>query len=326
MLNNLYIKPTSGGLNLTISASTTTPVTNQSITFTGGCTNGTPTNWRWDFGDGTTSTLQNPTKSYVYAGTYTVVLSATDGTADGYVVFASTITVTLQALFSTNIQMHNRPLIGASPANATLVSGLVSQWNDSINGYNRTQGTVANRPTYLFPAITSPDGTQYGSVSYDGINDFLQNATVGFARATGSFEVLVFRSTDTRGGRVITDGGVASLYQIFTPAATSGITLGMFNGTQRDNVNAIQLGVWSVLFIHWNAASSFIDWNNRSRRTVAGTVGTTSTSGSTQAATVAGIFNSTIEIAEHIVYSAKPSDADITSIMQKMTSQYGNIF
>ncbi len=35
------------------------------------------TQWQWDFGDLTTSTLQNPTKTYAVPGTYTVTLSAT---------------------------------------------------------------------------------------------------------------------------------------------------------------------------------------------------------------------------------------------------------
>jgi len=41
-------------------------------------TTGTPTAWAWDFGDGTTSTLQNPTKSYGSTGYYTVTLVASN--------------------------------------------------------------------------------------------------------------------------------------------------------------------------------------------------------------------------------------------------------
>ena len=37
---------------------------------------GNPTNWSWDFGDGATSTQQNPTHTYAKAGSYTVVLTA----------------------------------------------------------------------------------------------------------------------------------------------------------------------------------------------------------------------------------------------------------
>jgi PKD repeat protein len=38
----------------------------------------TPTSWFWSFGDGGTSTLQNPVYSYETAGTYTVILAATN--------------------------------------------------------------------------------------------------------------------------------------------------------------------------------------------------------------------------------------------------------
>ncbi|MBL7749699.1 MAG: PKD domain-containing protein, partial [Chitinophagaceae bacterium] len=39
---------------------------------------GSPTSWNWDFGNGNTSTLQNPTASYFTPGTYTVTLTATN--------------------------------------------------------------------------------------------------------------------------------------------------------------------------------------------------------------------------------------------------------
>ncbi|HOS82928.1 MAG TPA: PKD domain-containing protein [Methanolinea sp.] len=42
---------------------------------------GNPTSWSWNFGDGTTSTLQNPTHTYTTPGTYTVALRIT--TASG---------------------------------------------------------------------------------------------------------------------------------------------------------------------------------------------------------------------------------------------------
>jgi PKD repeat protein len=37
-----------------------------------------PTNWLWDFGDGTTSSLQNPQHKYSTPGTYTVRLNASN--------------------------------------------------------------------------------------------------------------------------------------------------------------------------------------------------------------------------------------------------------
>jgi len=51
-----------------------------SIQFTGSATGGAPpySDWRWDFGDGNTSTEQNPTHTYGSQGTYSVTLTVND--------------------------------------------------------------------------------------------------------------------------------------------------------------------------------------------------------------------------------------------------------
>ena len=62
--------------NFTVSL--TTPSANSEIIFTDTSTGNPMTSWAWDFGDGETSTLQNPTHAYVDPGTYTVTLAATN--------------------------------------------------------------------------------------------------------------------------------------------------------------------------------------------------------------------------------------------------------
>lgn len=52
-----------------------------SVAFTDTST-GSPTSWLWDFGDGNTSTLQNPTHVYTADGVYTVALTATNDDGD----------------------------------------------------------------------------------------------------------------------------------------------------------------------------------------------------------------------------------------------------
>jgi PKD domain len=72
---------------------TGTPLTGvapYTVTFTDASTN-TPTSWAWTFGDGGTSSSQNPTHSYTVPGVYTVALVATNAagsdtkTRTGYV-------------------------------------------------------------------------------------------------------------------------------------------------------------------------------------------------------------------------------------------------
>lgn len=72
----------------TISASAQTPVANFTATPLGGCSpliisfqdqsTGNPLQWHWDFGNGNTSSLQNPTASYFNTGNYTVSLTVTN--------------------------------------------------------------------------------------------------------------------------------------------------------------------------------------------------------------------------------------------------------
>jgi PKD repeat protein len=58
-------------------ASPTSGTAPLSVQFTDTST-GSPGSWTWNFGDGTTSTVQNPTHSYALAGTYTATLTASN--------------------------------------------------------------------------------------------------------------------------------------------------------------------------------------------------------------------------------------------------------
>jgi PKD repeat protein len=73
------------------------------VTFSDASTN-SPTSWAWDFGDGSTSTEQNPTHTYGTPGSYDVTLTATNATGGsapttktGYVTVLHTVTFTPSA-------------------------------------------------------------------------------------------------------------------------------------------------------------------------------------------------------------------------------------
>ena len=52
-----------------------------------------PSSWNWDFGDGNTSTVQNPIHTYNSPGTYSVSLISSNGTDVDTVVYTNLITV-----------------------------------------------------------------------------------------------------------------------------------------------------------------------------------------------------------------------------------------
>jgi PKD repeat protein len=66
-----------GGPTASLSAAPTSGAAPLTVQFTDTST-GSPTAWAWDFGDGGSSTSQNPSHAYTAAGTYTVKLTATN--------------------------------------------------------------------------------------------------------------------------------------------------------------------------------------------------------------------------------------------------------
>ncbi len=73
-------------------ADTTTGPSPVTVKFTDSSSN-TPTSWLWDFGDGTTSTDQNPTHTYSAIGNYTITLTATNNAGSSTLTQTSFINV-----------------------------------------------------------------------------------------------------------------------------------------------------------------------------------------------------------------------------------------
>lgn len=62
------------------------------VNFTDLSTN-SPTSWAWDFGDGTSSTMQNPTKTYNAAGVYTVTLTVANAAGSDHLTVTNYVSV-----------------------------------------------------------------------------------------------------------------------------------------------------------------------------------------------------------------------------------------
>ncbi|TNF25586.1 MAG: PKD domain-containing protein, partial [Bacteroidetes bacterium] len=129
--------------NFTSSVQTTC---NGEVNFTDQSINGA-TSWLWDFGDGNTSTQQNPTHIYQAEGTYTVTLTATNG-------FGS------DAASYNNLIMVDRPDGPAAAGAVSCTSGsltLSATGEGTLNWFDEASGgtPVGTGSTFNTPVISS---------------------------------------------------------------------------------------------------------------------------------------------------------------------------
>jgi hypothetical protein len=105
----------------------------QAIHFTGSATGGTtPYTWAWTFGDGGTSTVQNPDHTYTTAGNYTATLTVTDAATNTATDTAAVRVIAPLPHFS--IESIKGPLgISAVIKNTGTVNATVS-WKINLTG------------------------------------------------------------------------------------------------------------------------------------------------------------------------------------------------
>ncbi len=130
------------------SASPTSGNAPLNVTFTDKST-GTPTAWKWTFGDGTNSTIKNPTHKYSKAGNYTVALTVSNSagssttTKTNYIKVTAT-TIKPVASFTSNVTSGKVPLNVAFTDKST---GTPAAWKWIFgDGTNST----AKNPTHKY--------------------------------------------------------------------------------------------------------------------------------------------------------------------------------
>lgn len=120
-----------------------------------------PISWQWNFGDGGTSTLQNPTHMYTAAGTYTVTLIVQN--CAGYDTIISTVVV------NQNLKMCLNTTATASSGVIYDSGGQSGNYNDDENCSMLISPCNATSITLTFPMVSLEFGYDYLYV-YDGTN------------------------------------------------------------------------------------------------------------------------------------------------------------
>jgi len=218
------------------------PVANFQANVTTSCTgtiqftdlsSNTPTSWLWTFGDGGTSTVQNPTHTYLANGTYTVTLKATNAYGNNTKSVTGYITI-------------NEPAAPAATGASRCGSGSVTlsaNTTNPVKWFNASGTIVSTSNPFVTPSLTqtttyyvqdsviSPAdsagpvrNTNVGAGGYlnttYGLNfDVLQAGTLQsvylYAQAAGSITINVTNSAST----------VVNTATVSVPAGGSRVTL-----------------------------------------------------------------------------------------------------
>src|SRR5438093_5365202 len=194
-------------------------------------TGGTPiTSWSWNFGDGGTSTTQNPSHTYLVPGTYNVSLTATNSvgpgsiTKNGYI-NAQIVPVGPTAQFSGTPRSGNTPLAVQFTDQSTPGTSPITSWSWAFGDGGTS---TSQSPSHVYAAIDTytvsltvttavgPDAeTKAGYIkvaSGSPIANFSANPTSGTPPLT-----VTFTDRSVSGGTPITswawafgDGGVST--------------------------------------------------------------------------------------------------------------------
>ena len=122
---------------------------------------GDPTSWSWTFGDGGTSTAQNPSHTYTAAGTYTVSLTATNAQGGDTATKTGFVTVTEPGQGGTTMHVDamsvTRRKVGPNYVGTCVVT-IVDDTGAAVSGATVT-ATYSGPTSGTADGVTASDGT-----------------------------------------------------------------------------------------------------------------------------------------------------------------------
>ncbi|MFI5220540.1 MAG: PKD domain-containing protein, partial [Bacteroidia bacterium] len=201
-----------------------------------------PTSWQWDFDDGNTSTLQNPTHQYLTAGTYQVELIATNAFGSDTIVNSVTVNTIVAQIQYSGIMQVGQPISFTCPTPNALTwfwdfgDGFFSSLQSPIHTYAATgnytvtltitgAGGCTVQTDTLISIITGID--EYGNTTefYIAPNPFVDETTVHYTvLSQQNISIVIFDAKGTLVYKPVNDEKkVAGKYNVSCPNLSPGI-------------------------------------------------------------------------------------------------------
>ncbi|MBF0432337.1 MAG: PKD domain-containing protein [Fibrobacteria bacterium] len=188
-----YITVTHPAPDVDFSVSSTSGDFPLTVSFTSINTGGPVESWFWDFGDGNTSTAQNPTHTYTQDGSYTVRLVGDGPERNDAIIKNNLINVTISAPivdFSANIGEEEHSLWATFQASNT--GGPVSSWNWDF-GDGNTSST--ENPGHQYTS----GGTYTVTLTAQGLGGIDAETKIGYITVTPPYPIIDFTASSTSG-------------------------------------------------------------------------------------------------------------------------------
>lgn len=166
------------------------------------------TSWNWDFGDGSTSTLEFPSHIYNITGQYTVTLIASDGIETDTLIRPNYISIFPKPIvdFIYNINGDTVQFIDQTPS-------LVAQWNWDLG--NGTTSNYANPiTTYPFPPDSCYDVMLTVTNMYGCIDSVTKNICITSIEELAAKNITIYPSPIINNQKLIVKGNINGLGNI----------------------------------------------------------------------------------------------------------------
>jgi len=243
-INSGCIAPPLAGFTTTGSSSCTGSVSFIDASFN------QPNYWLWDFGDGTTSNLQNPSHTYLQAGTYDVSLFVSNGLGQDSVFQASVVSV---SFMPAPIAYNDTSYINPATFSLTAATNLVNWYTDTLGSASVYSGSPFVTPllntntTYYvrevggIPVFGGPlDNTIGGGGYYNNdrhlfLDCYLPSTLISTDVYAGTAQAITFELRDNN-SQVLEDtiitvqSGLNTLYLNFNVPVMNNLELGMSSG------------------------------------------------------------------------------------------------